>query len=194
MRSMKACPFLLPTPILLVGTYDRFGRPNIMPASWGGICASQPPSLAVSIRKTRWTHAAIQERNAFTVSIPNAEMIAQVDFAGLHSGEKLDKFSALGWTAVTAEHVDAPYVGECPLVLELVLSQTIEIGSHTQYIGEIMDTKIDEGCLMYTGIPDVQSLNPCFYAPLAQEYWSLGSFIARAHSVGHTVTHSVFID
>ena len=54
-QSLGAKTFILPTPVFLVGTYDHTGRPNIMTAAWGGICASQPPSIAVSIRKSRWT-------------------------------------------------------------------------------------------------------------------------------------------
>ena len=54
-QSLGAKTFILPTPEFLVGTYDHTGRPNIMTAAWGGICASQPPSIAVSIRKSRWT-------------------------------------------------------------------------------------------------------------------------------------------
>ncbi len=57
-QSLGAKTFILPTPVFLVGTYDHTGRPNIMTAAWGGICASQPPSIAVSIRKSRWTYNA----------------------------------------------------------------------------------------------------------------------------------------
>ncbi len=66
-QSLGAKTFILPTPVFLVGTYDHTGRPNIMTAAWGGICASQPPSIAVSIRKSRWTYNAILERKSFTI-------------------------------------------------------------------------------------------------------------------------------
>ncbi len=69
-QSLGAKPFILPAPLFLVGTYDHSGRPNIMTAAWGGICASQPPSIAVSIRNSRWAYATILERKTFTISIP----------------------------------------------------------------------------------------------------------------------------
>lgn len=40
-----------------------------------------------------------------------------------------------------SEIVDAPYVGEFPLILECRLIHSLEIGLHTQFIGEIIDIK-----------------------------------------------------
>lgn len=193
LQSIKAKAFLLPTPVMLVGTYDKNGKPNVMVAAWGGICASQPPSLAISIRKSRWTYAAIMERKAFTVSIPSRKLVAQADFTGMYTGAEVDKFAALDLTPVSAEHVDAPYVGECPLVIELTLSQAIDVGSHTQFIGEIMDVKVDPACLREDGEPNVAAIDPLLFAPVIQEYWGLGEFVARAYSAGHTVSRTALI-
>lgn len=46
-KSAGAKTLLFPTPVMVVGTYDQAGKPNLMTASWGGICCSQPPSIAV---------------------------------------------------------------------------------------------------------------------------------------------------
>jgi len=42
-----------PSPVWCVGTYDAKGEPNVMTASWGGICCSQPPAVTVSLRKEK---------------------------------------------------------------------------------------------------------------------------------------------
>ncbi len=179
--------------MFLVGTYDHTGRPNIMVAAWGGICSSQPPSLAVSIRKNRWTYRAILERKSFTVNIPSRSLAAQADFAGMHSGRDTDKFTTLNFTPVPAEHVDAPGIAECPVIVELALSQTVELGSHTQFIGEIMDVKVDSSCLREDGLPDPALVDPLFFAPIVQEYWGIGQFTARAFSAGHALSPSAVI-
>ena len=137
----------------------------------GGICASQPPSIAVSIRKSRWTYNAILERKSFTINIPSRKLAAQSDFAGMHSGRDTDKFTALNLTPVPAEHVDAPGIAECPVIVELTLSHTLELGSHTQFIGEIMDVKVDSACMREDGLPDPALIDPLLFAPLVQEYW-----------------------
>lgn len=182
-QSLGAKTFILPTPVFLVGTYDHTGRPNIMTAAWGGICASQPPSIAVSIRKSRWTYNAILERKSFTINIPSRKLAAQSDFAGMHSGRDTDKFTALNLTPVPAEHVDAPGIAECPVIVELTLSHTLELGSHTQFIGEIMDVKVDSACMREDGLPDPALIDPLLFAPLVQEYWAISQFEARAFSL-----------
>lgn len=185
--SLGPQPFLPLTPVFLVGTYDENGSPNIMSAAWGGVCSTQPPCLAVSLRRSRWTCRALQLRKAFTVSIPDRTLAGAVDFAGLVSGRSEDKFQALALKPCPGEHVDAPYVEECPVVLELQLRHTLELGSHIQFVGEIMDVKLRENCLTEENLPDSAAIDALTYAPLAQEYRSTGEFVARAFAVGRTV-------
>lgn len=68
------------------------------------------------------------------------------------SGKTADKFAAAGLTPVKSEVVDAPYIREFPLIAECRLLHTVEIGLHTQFIGEIMDIKADESVLNEKGI------------------------------------------
>jgi hypothetical protein len=51
--ELKPEPILHPHPVLLVGTYGPDGRPNLMAASWGGICCSEPPCVSVALREKR---------------------------------------------------------------------------------------------------------------------------------------------
>lgn len=192
--SLGARAFAVPAPVFLVGCYDHTGKPNIMTAAWGGLCASQPPCLSVSLARARWSFAAIEARRAFTISIPHAAMAAQADFAGITSGRNEDKFTALGLTPRAAEHVDAPYVTECPVAIELRLAHTIDLGSHHQFIGEIMDVKIHKACLDAQGNPRMDALNPLLFVPLIREYWSVGHMVAKAFSVGRNAGQRPVID
>ena len=185
--SLGPQAFLSSVPVMLVGTYDAEGRPNIMAAAWGGLSCSQPPCLSVSVRRSSWTYRALLERRAFTVSLPSSTQAGVADFAWLVSGRSEDKFTALGLTAVAGEHVDAPYVAECPVVLELLLRHTLELGSHTQFVGEIMDVKVDKASLGSEGLPDPAKLSALHYVPLVNEYYACGDFVARAYAVGKTV-------
>ena len=187
LSSLGSLPFCLPAPVWLVGTYDAEGRPNIMTAVAGGLCSTQPPCLGVSLRRGGWTHASLPGRAAFTVAVPSRSLAARVDFAGLMSGRNADKFAAAGLTPVAGEHVDAPYVAECPVVLELALRHTLELGSHTLYVGEIMDVKVEESCLRPDGLPDPARIDALCFAPLTHEYYATGDFVARAYAVGKTL-------
>jgi flavin reductase (DIM6/NTAB) family NADH-FMN oxidoreductase RutF len=45
MQSIGAKALIVPTPVWVIGTYDREGKPNVMTAAWGGICCSKPPCV-----------------------------------------------------------------------------------------------------------------------------------------------------
>jgi len=66
-RSLGAKTLIVPTPTWIVGSYDKQGRPNGMTAAWGGICCSDPPCVAVSLRKATYSYGSLVERRAFTV-------------------------------------------------------------------------------------------------------------------------------
>ena len=46
-KSFGPKTLLYPPPVWVVGTYDEEGKPNVMTASWAGICCSKPPCAAV---------------------------------------------------------------------------------------------------------------------------------------------------
>ena len=183
-KSLGAKTLVYPTPVFVVGTYDSQGKPNAMTASWGGICCSQPPCVAVSLRKATYTHGNITARKAFTISLPSAAHVRQADYFGVASGRSADKFAAARLTPVRGERVDAPYVGEFPLVLECRLLHTFELGLHTQFVGEILDVKVDEAALRRDGNPDVGKLRPLVFAPGSQEYYEIGGAVGQAFTVG----------
>lgn len=182
--SIGAKTLLFPTPVLMVGTFDQEGKPNLMNAAWGGICCSQPPCVAVSLRKATYSYAAIVERKAFTVGIACEARVVEADFVGMVSGRDLDKFAIAGLTVVRSELVDAPYAAEFPVVLECRLLQTVEIGLHTQFIGEILDVKADSGVLGDDGLPDIMKIQPLVYDTAHKGYHGVGPFLERAFSVG----------
>jgi flavin reductase (DIM6/NTAB) family NADH-FMN oxidoreductase RutF len=187
-RSLGALPLLYPLPVLLVCTYDHNEKPNVMAAAWGGICSSGPVSLMVGVRPERWTHDALIARKAFTVCIASENMVASADYAGIATGRRYDKFPIAGFTPVRAEKVDAPYIAECPVVLECSLSQTVTLGMHTVMIGEILDVKADEDCLDSSGgYPDIGKVAPLVYDSGSRGYYAIGEFLAPAFNVGNAL-------
>lgn len=183
-QSLGAKTLLFPTPVLMVGTYDHEGKPNIMNAAWGGICCSQPPCIAVSLRKATHTHGAIVERKAFTVGVVSERQVKQADYMGIASGRDVDKFAVAGLTVVKSELVDAPYAAEFPFVLECRLLHILEIGLHTQFVGEIMDVKADADVLGEDGLPDITKLKPLVYDTGHRGYYGIGSLLGQAFSIG----------
>jgi flavin reductase (DIM6/NTAB) family NADH-FMN oxidoreductase RutF len=186
-KSIGARALVYPTPIFVVGTYDKSGKPNIMTAAWGGICCSSPPCVAVSIRKACHTYENIKIHEAFTVSIPSEKYVREVDYVGMVSGKNRDKFKVTGLTPVKSDVVNAPYVKEFPFVLECKLRHTIELGIHTQFVGEILDMKAEEDVLGANGIPDIERVKPFLYAPGYMAYYGIGKYLGKAFSLGKQV-------
>jgi flavin reductase (DIM6/NTAB) family NADH-FMN oxidoreductase RutF len=186
-KSLGAKTLVYPTPVFVVGTFDPQGKPNVMTASWGGICCSRPPCVAVSLRRATYTHRNIVERKAFTISIPSETHVRAADYFGMVSGRDVDKFAAAKLTPVRSEVVDAPYVREFPMVVECRLAHAIELGSHTQFVGEVMDVKVDEAVWAGDGTTDIRKVKPLVFAPDSQAYYGIGGFIAEAFSVGESI-------
>jgi len=186
-KSLGAKGLLYPTPVLVVGTYDKAGRANAMTVAWGGIVCSQPPCVGISLRKATYTYENIVERKAFTVCISSEKYVKEVDYFGVASGKKVDKFAATGLTPVRSNCVDAPYIEEFPFVLECGLLHTIEIGFHTQFIGEIKDVKAEESIVDEKGLVNVEKFQPMVYTPEIRKYYGIGRFLGHAFSMGKEI-------
>lgn len=183
MKSLGPKTFVYPTPVFVIATYDRTGRPNAMTAAWGGICCSDPPCLAVSLRKSRYTFQNILAQQCFTVNVPSADHTRTVDYLGLVSGKDHDKFTETGLTPVRSDLIEAPYISDFPFFLECRLFKSVEIGVHVQIIGEILDVKVRDG-LGSGEYPSVEEVRPIFYAPGILGYYGAGEYLGQAFSLG----------
>jgi flavin reductase (DIM6/NTAB) family NADH-FMN oxidoreductase RutF len=183
-KSIGAKTIVYPTPVFIVGTYDQAGKPNLMAAAWGGICCSRPPCVSVSLRRATYTYGNIVARQAYTVSIPSEQYVVEADYFGIATGAKEDKFAATGLTPIKSELVDAPYVDEFPFALECKLRHTIEIGSHTEFIGEIVDIVASDTALGAEGTLDIEHVKPLLYAPAERAYYGIGERLGAAFSIG----------
>lgn len=123
---------------------------------WLGYCWNKPV-FAVVVRPQRHTFELIQQAGGFTVSIPEGDTLKkELAFAGTKSGRDLDKFEGHGLTAIPAQQVDAPIIGECGLHFECKTLLTQDMTEdrmaeevlnrvyptrdlHTMFFGEIVD-------------------------------------------------------
>ena len=181
--SVGAKTIHFPTPACVVGTYDAQGKANVMTAAWSGICCSRPPCVYVSLREATYTHAAIKARGCFTISIPSETYIEAVDYFGIASGRDQDKLKTAGLTATRSELVDAPYVTEFPVAIECRLEHTVELGLHTQFVGQILDVKGDPD-VFTDGRLDILKIRPPLYDPARNRYFGVGDYLAKAFTAG----------
>jgi flavin reductase (DIM6/NTAB) family NADH-FMN oxidoreductase RutF len=103
--SLGAKRWALPSPVWVVGSYDRKHRANFMTAAWGGICCSRPPCIYVSLREVTYSYGNIMEKLAYTVSIPGEEHWREADYIGIASGRETDKISESNLTPLESKLV-----------------------------------------------------------------------------------------
>ncbi len=183
-KSFGAKTLIFPAPVWCVSSYDVDGNPNVMTIAWGGICCSQPPCVTISLRKATYTYGNIMKRQAYTLSVPSVRYVKEADYFGIVSGRNVHKFEKTGLTPVRSELVDAPYVGEFPMILECRVVHQYELGPHTHFVGGILDVKIAEGVLDDDGAPDIEKIRPFVCCPVVQRYHGIGALVGNAFEIG----------
>lgn len=184
-RFLPAQAILLPSPVLVIGTYGPDGRPNMMTAAWGGVASSKPPCISVSLREATLSYHNIKQAEAFTVNIPSEKHLKQADFVGLVSGRTCDKFKETGLTPEKSAHVHAPIVAEFPYALECRLVQQVDLGLHTMFIGEVVGMVADGEVLSSKELPDIEKVRPMLFGSLGSAaYFGVGAKLGDAFSAG----------
>jgi flavin reductase (DIM6/NTAB) family NADH-FMN oxidoreductase RutF len=178
---------LYPMPAVLVcgGTMDDA---DACAVAWTGICATNPPRIAIALRGSRHTLERIRTNGTLTVNTVRAEDAAVLDYFGITPGATTDKFAASGWTLEPSVAVEAPRIAQAPYQLECRVQQEVELGSHVLLIAEVVESHADESVLDETGGKcDVAKLDPLVYIAGSREYWTLGEKVADAYTIGKTI-------
>jgi flavin reductase (DIM6/NTAB) family NADH-FMN oxidoreductase RutF len=181
--TKKPGTYLYPLPPSLI-TCGPVERPNIITLAWVGTLCSEPPIIGVSIRPSRYSHALVTAAGEFAVNVPTAEMVRAVDWCGTVSGHAEDKFKALGLTAIPTHVIHTAVIQECPLTIECQVTQTLHLGSHDLFLGNVVAVQVEEAILDVRGDIDLGKANPLAYGGHA--YWTLGQFVERQ---GYTASH-----
>lgn len=175
--------FPMPCPLVVGGT---LGNADMLAVAWINIVASTPPTIAMGLRESRRTLELIRETGTLTVNIPTAEQAAIVDFCGITTGRKTDKFAETGLTAIPSAVVETPIIAECPYNIECRVTEEVTVGSYVIVLGEIVEAHADEAILSAPDgdLIDVAALDPLVYIAGSREYRRLGEKVADAFQVG----------
>ncbi len=141
---------LCPTPVVLVSCADPKcpEKPDMVTVAWAGTVNSEPPMVSVSLRKDRWSHGLISASGEFVVNLADEKMARALDFCGVRSGRDTDKAKETGLTYMPAEGLKtAPAVAGAPLNLCCRVRQTLELGSHDMFIGEVAAVMVRQDLL-----------------------------------------------
>ncbi len=173
MAHLRVDPYVhtFPAPAVLLGC-GTVAAPNLITCAWFGTVCSEPPQVAAAIRPSRFSHRLISETGEFTVNIPFTEHLAAVQHCGAVSGREENKFETLGLTAVECPPLrHAPMIEETSIVLACEVSETLQLGSHTLFVGKILAIHAEESLVRSKSRLDPRSREQIVY--LDGRYWSL---------------------
>ena len=130
-------------PTVLI-TSQSEGKPNVMTAAWQTPVSKDPPLVAVSIAPKRYSHQLIEQSGDFVLNVPSREILKKVHDCGTVSGKDVDKFEKFGLTPADSVTVGAPLIEECIAHLECTLYDSLTVGDHTLFVGEVLSASVEE--------------------------------------------------
>ena len=102
---------------------------------------SEPPTIAVSINKNNLTHEFIRGSKVMAVSVLSRDTpLSFIGHFGFKSGRDIDKLKGINYKTGDAR---APVVTDNALAyLEAKVIQEVDVGTHTIFIGELVDADV----------------------------------------------------
>ena len=170
-----------PQPCVMIATWDKDHNPDVMMAAWAG--QYDYKRIVVSLSKHKTTEN-LELTGAFTVSFADVRTVAESDYFGLVSGNKVpDKVARVGFTVTPSPNVDAPIINEYPLTLECkVVSWEDGI-----LVGEVVNQSASESILT-DGKIDLAKLQPIVFDAAGMCYRAIGDVVGGAWNAGKKFT------
>ena len=183
MKSFGQKSWMLPQPVLIIGTYNSDGTPNAMNAAWGGQWDAKEIVISMGAHATTENLARCNE---FTVAFATKDTMVASDFVGIVSAKNdPEKIKKTDWTAIKADNVNAPVFTDFPMTLECRILRKIDESEEGYYIvAEIVNILVNEEYLAEDGKPDVEKMQLITYDPVHHGYIALGKRVGNAFSDG----------
>ena len=157
-----------PQPCVMIATWDKDRNPDVMMAAWAG--QYDHNKIVISLSKHKTTDN-LEQTGAFTISFADERTVAESDFFGLVSGNKVpDKVAKTGFSFIPSPNVDAPIINQYPLTIECKVV-SFEDGC---LIGEVVNQSADQSILNENGQIDLALLKPIVFDAAGMCYRSLG--------------------
>ena len=183
MKSFDPKPWLLPQPVLILGTFDAEGKPNAMNAAWAGMW--NMTQIIISLGNHQTTDN-LEFNNDFTIAFATQETVAAADYVGLVSGRnESQKIEKSGLTPEKAPTVNAPLFKEFPMTFECRVNKMMDKSKTGCYLlADIVNILVDEAYLSENGKPDVQKMGLITFDPIQLSYIALGQRVGKAYGEG----------
>jgi flavin reductase (DIM6/NTAB) family NADH-FMN oxidoreductase RutF len=146
-RYQLLTSLVVPRPIGWVSSRSG-GTPNLAPFSYYAALAATPMLVGISVGSRRGqakdTLRNVRGSGCFCVNVVTDEFLTPMNASAGDHPPEVNEFEVAGLAMAEASSVDAPYVAECPAVLECRLFQEVPLGeAATLLIGEVLAVRLD---------------------------------------------------
>lgn len=175
-KNLKPGALTAPLPPVLV-TVGEGDAANIITIGWTGILATHPARTYVSVRPERHSYSLLRRHGEFVINLATVDMAKKVDYCGIYTGAKVNKFKECALTPVASKEVTVPSIAECPLSLECRVVEVIPMGTHDVFIADIVGVSCDDAMLDDMGRLCYDKVSLLAYAH--GEYFALGEKVGK---------------
>lgn len=127
-----------PEPISLVIVKDHQGKYNPMPLGWMMMTSREPPLLAMSVGRSRYTLELVRAAREFVIALPPSDMGLQMLYYGTTTGRDSDKFAETPARTQPASKIDCVLLADAVANFECRLVSELETGDHVICVGEVI--------------------------------------------------------
>lgn len=174
--TWKPGTFIYPLPAVMVscGTMEKS---NIITVAWTGILNTDPATVYISVRPTRYSYNIIKEQKEFVINLTTKELAKTTDWCGVKTGAKVDKFKEMNLHKEKAKYVKCPMIKESPVSVECKVKEIKELGSHHMFLAEVLAINADEKYINEKRTFDISKCDLITYAN--GHYYTLGKKIGK---------------
>lgn len=183
MKTFEPKPWVVPQPVLIIGTYNKEGVANAMNAAWAG--QWDVNEIMISMGK-HVTTENLKIDGEFTVAFATKKTMVAADFVGIVSAKSdPKKMEKTGWDIEKATKVNAPVFTVFPMTLECRIKEKFNESETGYYlVAEIVNILVDEKYLAEDGNPDIEKMELIVFDPIHHGYIQLGDKVGNAFSDG----------
>lgn len=172
----KGGALLAPLPAALVTSGDM-EKSNVCTVAWTGIVNTKPPKTYISLRESRYSYELIEKTGEFVLHLTTAQQVRAIDYCGMYTGRKVDKFQKCGLTKTAGQSVAAPVIAECPLALECKVTSMQNLGTHVLILADVVAADVEDALLDKNGKLALDRVNLAAFAH--GEYFALGKKLGK---------------
>lgn len=133
-----------PEQIVIAIARDPAGKYNPIALGWVMQTSADPPMLAISVGKTRYSLQALRTSGEFVIAFPSERQEPETMLFGTKSGRDTDKLAEAGPKTQPASKIDGLLLADAVANFECTLVGELETGDHVILVGRVICSHVNQ--------------------------------------------------